>query len=452
MATDKKIDIFNEDGERIGSEPLWSEDEVQEYFTTRKIRDPNNHNRYYYPPEKLNPYVLAAHKQGLEFKREMVENKQEENNAETAETKQEKAEKADEKIEKSSENIFERSIEKIKKSQQKQAEQKQAEACPKIQTEGFKTQCSNQIELTKLSDFPLNRFPLYEGAQLNDMVESIKNFGVLTPLVVWKKGEEYVILSGHNRKRAAELAGLKSVPVCIKENLTEDEANIIMGETNFRQRGFGDLKHSQKAFCLKQHYTAMKNQGIKNDVLEAIESQQIMQKNNADFADNSAEKSNLLAIATPSRKSSVLGNEYGLDYVTVSKYIRIADLCTELLNLLDEGYIAFSAAYQLTFIDNAKIQKTIAAVIKNGIVIDASKACKLREYFEKHKKLTEENIKEILAKRPKKGETITIKPKEIKKFFTNGENHQQIKDIIFEMLEMYYSDYVKQKQQEQKQE
>ncbi|MCM1061504.1 MAG: ParB N-terminal domain-containing protein, partial [Eubacterium sp.] len=296
-----------------------------------------------------------------------------------------------------------------------------------------------EIELTKLSDFPLNRFPLYKGAQLNDMVESIKNFGVLTPLVVWKKGEEYIILSGHNRKRAAELAGLKSVPACIKENLTEDEANIIVGETNFRQRGFNDLKHSQKAFCLKQHYTAMKKQGIKNDVLEAIESQQIIQKNNADFADNEAENQNLSTIKTRRDTKRELGEKYALNHATVAKYIRIADLCTELLDLLDDGCIAFNAVYQLTFIDNLKIQKIIADVIKSGVVIDIAKACKLREYFEKHKKLTEENIKEILAKSTKKSEVITIKPKEIKKFFTNGEDKIQIKNIIIKALEMYFS-------------
>ena len=132
----------------------------------------------------------------------------------------------------------------------------------------------------------------------------------------------------------------------------------------------------------------------------------------------------------------------------VTKYIRIADLCIELLEQLDNGYIAFSAAYQLTFINNETAQKEIAAAVKNGAAIEAVKAYKLREYFEKHGRLTEDNIKDILAKRPKQSETVTLKPGKLKKYFTNGESKQQIERTIIEILEMYYPDYLKRKEQE----
>lgn len=123
-------------------------------------------------------------------------------------------------------------------------------------------------------------------------------------------------------------------------------------------------------------------------------------------------------------------------------------MCSELLEQLDNGYIAFSAAYQLTFIGNEAAQKEIAAAVKNGATIEAVKAYKLREYFEKHGRLTAENIKEILAKHPRQSEAVTLKPGKLKKYFTNGESKQQIERTIIEMLEMYYPDYLKRKEQE----
>ena len=436
MPVERKIEIFDENGDRIGYEPLLSEAEVKEYFQTRKIRNPDNPNVYLYPPEILNPIVINAHKKGLEFRREMIEGSQEENK-----TAQEKIEEEifDEPAEAQpeEENIYSEVLETPKEI-----------AEPSLENGNDEIGYDREIELSELIDFPLNKFPAYEGKRLEDMVESIKTFGVITPLIVWKKDGKYIILSGHNRKRAAELAGLKTVPVTVKENLTDDEANLIMGETNFRQQSFTDMKHSQKAFCLKQHYTVMKNRGIKNDIIDAIESQNIMQKNNADFADNGAENSMVAKIKPLEKKREKLEQEYGLNHATISKYIRVADLCSELLEQLDNGYIAFSAAYQLTFISNETAQKEIAAAVKNGATIEAVKAYKLREYFEKHGRLTAENIKEILAKHPRQSEAVTLKPGKLKKYFTNGESKQQIERTIIEMLEMYYPDYLKRKEQE----
>ena len=435
MPAERKIEIFDENGDRIGYEPLLSEEETREYLQTRKIRNPDNPNVYLYPPEILNPIVLNAHKQGLEFSREMIEDSQEENK-----TVQEKNE----------EEIFNEPVEAQpeENTYREVSETPEGIAEPSLEKDNDEIGYDREMEISKLTDFPLNKFPAYEGKRLEDMVESIKNFGVLTPLIVWKKEDSYIILSGHNRKRAAELAGLKTVPVYIKENLTDDEANLIMGETNFRQQSFTDMQHSQKAFCLKQHYTVMKNRGIKNDIIDVIESQNIMQKNNADFADNGAENSMVAKIKPLEKKREKLEQEYGLNHATISKYIRVADLCADLLEQLDNGYIAFSAAYQLTFINNESAQKEIAAAVKNGAAIEAVKAYKLREYFEKHGRLTEDNIKEILAKRPKQSETVTLKPGKLKKYFTNGESKQQIERTIIEILEMYYPDYLKRKEQE----
>lgn len=114
------------------------------------------------------------------------------------------------------------------------------------------------IPLSILKDFPNHKFKPYTGERLADMVQSIKENGIIEPLVVWKKDGDYIILSGHNRKKAAELAGLTEAPAVIYTDLDDNQAQIIVGETNLRQRSFTDMAHSERAFCLAEHYEALK--------------------------------------------------------------------------------------------------------------------------------------------------------------------------------------------------
>ena len=124
-----------------------------------------------------------------------------------------------------------------------------------------------EMDFAQMEPFPSHKFKLYEGQQLADMVESIRQFGILLPIILWHNEEgRYIILSGHNRHNAALLAGLSKGPVIIKENLTYDEAVLIVTETNLRQRSFGDMSHSERAYCLAQHYEALKSQGRRNDL------------------------------------------------------------------------------------------------------------------------------------------------------------------------------------------
>lgn len=302
-----------------------------------------------------------------------------------------------------------------------------------------------ELDFSLMEDFPGHRFSLYEGERLDDMVESIKQVGILENILLWKHNGRYIILSGHNRKKAAMLAGYTKGPVTIKTDLTMDEARFIVCESNFRQRSFSDMKHSDRAFSLAEHYRTMKNQGIRKDLIEAID-KNITKKDDGDFCDDNKEKSTLPEIRAKLRNSKRLGKEYSLSHSTISQYIRIAELSAELLNLLDEGHIAFAAAYQFTFITDMEAQKTIAKAVQNGIKILASKAKALREYFERNGSLSEEDIKELLKKRSKKEATVTISQKDVRKFFANGETNKQIKETIIELLELYYSDYLKRKE------
>ena len=128
-----------------------------------------------------------------------------------------------------------------------------------------------EIELTNLKPFPNHPFKLYEGKRLEDMIQSIKEMGIILPIIVRPSGpEEYEILSGHNRVNAARIVGLKTAPTVIKEEVNDDEAMIIVTETNLMQRSFTDLLPSEKAKSLKVHYDALTKQGRRTDLIFEI--------------------------------------------------------------------------------------------------------------------------------------------------------------------------------------
>lgn len=130
------------------------------------------------------------------------------------------------------------------------------------------------INAEKLMPFRNHPFKLYEGERFNDMVESIKANGIITPVIVRSldnEHETYEILSGHNRVEAAKFAGLETVPAIIRNDINDDEALLIVTETNLIQRSFSDLSHSEKAAALAVHHEAVKSQGKRTDLINDIE-------------------------------------------------------------------------------------------------------------------------------------------------------------------------------------
>ncbi|WP_367569445.1 ParB N-terminal domain-containing protein [Lacrimispora sp.] len=197
------------------------------------------------------------------------------------------------------------------------------------------------MDFSLMESFPNHRFKLYEGQQLDDMVDSIRQFGILLPIILWYTEDgRYIILSGHNRKNAAQLAGFTKGPVIIRENLTYEDAVLIVTETNLRQRSFGDMSYSERAYCLAQHYAALKSQGKRNDLLAEIE----MLLNPHDTEENSTSSE----VQTKLRSDEKLGQNYGLSRDKVAKYIRISNLIEPLISRVDSGEIAFLAAYDLS--------------------------------------------------------------------------------------------------------
>lgn len=127
------------------------------------------------------------------------------------------------------------------------------------------------LPVDKIKAFHDHPFRLYEGERLDDMVESIREHGVLNPVIVLKKGKGYEMLAGHNRLNAARIVGLTEIPVIVKEGLSEEEAYVYVIETNMIQRSFSELLPSEKAAVLAARYEKVISQGKRNDILHEIE-------------------------------------------------------------------------------------------------------------------------------------------------------------------------------------
>ncbi len=224
-----------------------------------------------------------------------------------------------------------------------------------------------ELNISDLIPFKNHPFKLYEGQRLDDMVESIKEHGIIVPLIVRKlKNDTYEILSGHNRVNAGKLAGLKKVPVVIKENLTDEEAMLIVTETNLIQRSFSELSHSEKARILTERHNAIKNQGRRTDLINEIE----MLSNTDDLQENS----DLGQFGPNKNTRDVVADKYDLSPRMVSRLLRIDKLTGELKQKVDADKIPFMAGVNLSFL-NEDEQETVENILEShGFKVDLKKS------------------------------------------------------------------------------
>lgn len=294
-----------------------------------------------------------------------------------------------------------------------------------------------EMEFSVLEFFPDHKFRLYTGQRLNDMVESIKEYGILQPIIVWHREDKYILLSGHNRVNAGKLAGLTKCAAIVKENLSYEDAVLIVTETNLRQRSFEDMSLSERAFCLKQHYEAIKSQGRRTDLLSEIES----------LVNPHEIKENSTSLGNPKKldAGTSVSEEYGLSKDRIAKYLRIATLVTPLLECLDTKVLGFEAAYDISFVKE-EMQPVIAELMaEENLRMDTKKSALIHDYA-KNGTLTEERIRQIITgektKKPKGSgpRPIQIKAAVITRFFAGGQNPKEIEETIVKALEMYFAE------------
>ena len=288
---------------------------------------------------------------------------------------------------------------------------------------------AKDLLLDQLVPFHNHPFKLYEGQRFNEMVESIKNFGVIVPIVVQKKGLKYQILSGHNRVNAAREAGLNEVPTIIKEGLTEEEATLIVTETNLMQRSFGDLVHSERATVIATRHEALKNQGIRTDLLKEIESL------------SGSKSSTSCPTGTKLDSKKEVGSDFDLSSRTVARYLRINQLSEPLKNMVDDGKIAMRAGVDLSYLSREKQEMIDAIVSEDTFKVDMKKAAMIREKEDEGKldwKMAKSIITGEAMKDPNKEKPMKLSPKFYNKYFSKNTDFKEMETIIGKALDLYY--------------
>ena len=297
------------------------------------------------------------------------------------------------------------------------------------------------IPIESLVPFDGHPFHLYEGERLDDMVRSITDHGVIVPIVVRPIDEDeltYEILSGHNRVNAAKIAGLSEIPAVIMKGLTDDEAALIVTETNLRQRSFADLSHSERASALKQHLEAIKAQGKRTDLLDEIE----RLSNPHKIKEN--ETSPLLG--AKSRSDEKVGAQYGLSKNSVARYVRVAYLNKSLQQRMDADEIGLYPAVSLSYLSPDEQTELDRLLSETAYKVDMKKAESLREFSE-GKKLTPEKMAQILSgelnkkPKPKTLPPLKLKAKIYQKYFNGDTPQGEIEATIDQALAEYFENH-----------
>ena len=290
-----------------------------------------------------------------------------------------------------------------------------------------------QIPVDMLVPYHNHQYSLYDGERRDDMVESIRKNGVISPIVCRPNPDgtdTYEILIGHNRWNCSKLAGLDTIPAIIKEKLTEEEAQTYVDESNLLQRGFNDLKISEQARIIARRYSEMFSRGKRNDIINEIRAL----NGESDSKGNSREK---------------VAEEYGLSRNTIARLVRISKLTDCILQWLDLGELSIRAGVELSYLTECEqdILWQINTVDNSGhmlMKISESQARDLRVLSADCKKesleLSGNQMLKVLAiKKKKPDKKIAINPNTYKKYFTDKSN-DEIQQNVEQALEMYYND------------
>ena len=263
-----------------------------------------------------------------------------------------------------------------------------------------------------ISDFPNHPFKVKQDEAMAEMVDSVKQYGVLVPALVRPKADGgYEMVAGHRRKCAATLAGITEMP-CIVRNLTDDEATIIMVDSNLQRE---TILPSEKAFAYKMKLEAMKRQGQRSDLTSApLEPKLKGSRSNEE-----------LAASSPDSRSQI------------QRYIRLTELIPSVLDMVDSGKIAFRPAVELSYLSKEQQQSLYDTMECEDCTPSLAQAIKMKE-FSRDGKLTEEVILSIMQEeKPNQREQFKMPKERISKYFAPGTPAQKIEDTIIKALELY---------------
>ena len=258
----------------------------------------------------------------------------------------------------------------------------------------------------KLSPFAKHPYQVREDAAMDELVESVRTYGILSPLLARPKGEGYELVSGHRRRLAAQKLGLPTVPVLVRE-MTDDEAVILMVDSNLQRE---NLLPSEKAFAYRMKLEAMKHQG-------KATSRQVVGK--LESADE-------------------VGQVNGESGRTIQRYIRLTNLVPPLLQMVDDGRIAFSPAVELSYLTRDEQAELWDLIGREDATPSLSQALRMKQ-LSREAKLTPEVLYVILTEeKPNQKEQVRIKTESLRKYFPRNYSAQQMEREIIKLLEARY--------------
>ena len=265
---------------------------------------------------------------------------------------------------------------------------------------------ASDIPLDQLHEFKNHPFHVVDDEAMDELVESIKKNGILTPAIARKRQEGgFELISGHRRRHAAELAGIEKMPVFVKD-LSDDEATIIMVDANIQRE---EILPSERAFAFKMKMEAMSHQGATSDR------------------------------RGPKLTTSEIGKESGISSTQVKRYIRLTELIPELLNLVDIKKVTIMNAVELSFLQPG-LQQMVYSYIKQGKSLSKDKIARLRKikcdedeinYLDEAKTILYETVGAV------KQVYFSLTETQISSYFPKEYTRQQMEEVILTLLDQW---------------
>lgn len=241
---------------------------------------------------------------------------------------------------------------------------------------------------------------------MDELVESIRVHGVLSPLLARPKGDGYELVSGHRRRLVAQKLGLKTVPVLVRE-MSDDEAVILMVDSNLQRE---NLLPSEKAFAYKMKLEAMKHQG----------------------------KATSCKVCTKSRTDELIGQRESVSARTIQNYIRLTNLVPPLLQMVDDGRIAFSPAVELSYLTRDEQAELWDLIGQEDATPSLSQAIRMKQLSREAKLMPEVLYAILTEEKPNQKEQVRIKTESLRKYFPRNYSAQQMEREILKLLETRY--------------
>ena len=272
----------------------------------------------------------------------------------------------------------------------------------------MKKQDFKVLKTADLYPFPDNPFHVVEDEMLSELAESIKEFGIVTPIITRPKedGNGYEIIAGQRRVRASELAGINTVPAFVLP-LDRDRAIITLVDSNLQRE---NILPSEQAFAYKMKSEAMKRQGFRTDLTSS-------------------------QVGTKLRTDDKVAQGFGVGRMTVQRFIRLTELIPSILQMVDEGKIALTPAVELSFLKKGE-QKNLFATMESEEATPSLSQAQRMKSLSQSGRLDMDTIFAIMTEeKGNQKETVKIGMERLKKYFPKGTTPKQMEDTIIKLLE-----------------